>query len=209
MGKGKRRGPRGLVVRDTEGTELLRLPPQGGTPLAMLPNQLVAYNIRRARELRSWTQDRAAEELEKYLGERWSKASWSAAERSAETQRLREFNADELFALSRAFRLPIGWFFLPPDPPDVPQTGWSGGQRSLQVQYEAYTEQDMLERIFDVPQELLDRLSRLDAEGAERDQAVARSRASLARRVAELDVSIRNLRGLADELQAAAKDTAS
>jgi hypothetical protein len=28
--------------------------------------------------------------------------------------RIRQFNADEILALSRGFRLPIGWFFTPP-----------------------------------------------------------------------------------------------
>ena len=75
----------------------------------MTPNQLVAYNIRRARELKGWTQEQAAEEFEKYHGERWSKASWSAAERSAETERIRRFDADALFNLARTFEVPAGF----------------------------------------------------------------------------------------------------
>lgn len=79
----------------------------------LAPNQLVAYNLERARRAKGWTQDQAAEQLEPFLGARWSRASWSAAERTATTGR-RQFSADEIVAFARAFDLPIGWFFLPP-----------------------------------------------------------------------------------------------
>ncbi|MGH9099236.1 MAG: hypothetical protein ACRDV8_03285 [Acidimicrobiales bacterium] len=78
------------------------------------PNQVVAYNLWRARQLRDWTQDEAAEAVAPYLGSRLSGASWSAAERSVEGVRVREFNADELLALARGFGVPIGWFLTPP-----------------------------------------------------------------------------------------------
>ena len=82
------------------------------------PNQVVAYNLRRARELRGWTQEEAAERLAPHIGTAWSKASWSAAERSAETVRVRHFSADDLIALARCFDLPVVWFLVPPDPDD-------------------------------------------------------------------------------------------
>jgi hypothetical protein len=78
------------------------------------PNQVVAYNMWRGRLLRDWTQDEAAEAVAPYLGTRLSAASWSAAERSVEGVRIREFNADELLALARGFGVPIGWFLTPP-----------------------------------------------------------------------------------------------
>lgn len=81
---------------------------------ALTPNQIVAFNLYRARALRGWTQQEAAERLEKYLGTRWSKASFSAAERSVAGERVRQFSADEITAFAIAFDLPIGWFFLPP-----------------------------------------------------------------------------------------------
>ena len=80
-------------------------------------NQVVAHNLRMARLLRGWTQEEAAEKLEPYLGVRWSKASYSAAERSQEKEsRIRNFSADELLAFSLAFKLPVTWFLLPPEP---------------------------------------------------------------------------------------------
>lgn len=81
------------------------------------PNQLVAYNLRRARELRGWTQDQAAKAIEPHLGERWSSASYSLAERSTDRpDRIRNFTADEIVAFCLAFELPLAWFLFPPDP---------------------------------------------------------------------------------------------
>jgi len=87
---------------------------------ALTPNQVVAYNLPRARLVRGWTQEQAAEALAPYLGTKWSVANFSAIERSVDGGRVRQFTADELFALSRAFRLPIGFFLTPPG--DDPRT---------------------------------------------------------------------------------------
>ena len=73
------------------------------------PNRIVARNLRRARQQRNWTQDEAAERLEPYNGERWSRTTFSAAER-ANAARVRKFDADLLMALSLAFELPITFF---------------------------------------------------------------------------------------------------
>src|SRR5437016_6182288 len=91
--------------------------------LPLTPNQLVAYNLRRARELRDWTQERAADEAEQHLGATWSKATWSAAERSVTGKRVREFTADNIVAFARTFDLPVAWFFMPPPPSDDPGHG--------------------------------------------------------------------------------------
>src|SRR5215510_13676228 len=85
-------------------------------PLPITPNQIVAFNLSEARQLRRWTQEQAAVELEKYIGARWSKATFSAAERSVDGKRVRQFTADEIVAFSRGFGLPVGFFFLPPPP---------------------------------------------------------------------------------------------
>jgi transcriptional regulator with XRE-family HTH domain len=84
-------------------------------PDSVTPNQVVAHNLRRARGLHGWTQGTAAERLEPYLGVRWSKASFSAAERSADHgQRVKVFSADELIAFAAAFELPLAFFFTAP-----------------------------------------------------------------------------------------------
>lgn len=88
--------------------------------ITLTPNQIVAYNLAQARLWRNWTQEEAAEQLAPYLGKRWSKASFSAAERSVDGQRVRQFSADDIVAFSRAFGLPVGFFFLPPPPSVAP-----------------------------------------------------------------------------------------
>lgn len=84
------------------------------------PNQVVAYNVGRARALRGWTQAQAASELSNHLEKRLSRASYSAMERSIGGGRVKQFSADELVALARTFRLPLLWFFLPPPLDDDP-----------------------------------------------------------------------------------------
>jgi len=88
-----------------------------GVRRTMTTNQIVAHNVAKARALRGWTQEQAAEALAPYLGAKLSGASFSALERSAwKVERIKQFTADELLALSRAFDLPIGYFFVPPPP---------------------------------------------------------------------------------------------
>ncbi len=104
--------------------------------IVMSPNRVVAYNLHRARNLRGWTQEQAAERLELFIGKRWSKASWSAAERSSSGgERLREFTADELIAFSRCFELPPAWFLAPP--PETVEIELPGGSAASQRR-EAY-----------------------------------------------------------------------
>lgn len=94
------------------------------------PNQVVAYNLARAREHRGWTQKEAAERLQAHLGGKpWSVTAWSAAERSVGGERVRQFDADELIAFARTFDLPITFFLLPP--PDGEADVYSaGGEKS-------------------------------------------------------------------------------
>lgn len=77
-------------------------------------NQVVAYNVRLARELRGWTQEEFATRLEYYLGTRLTQASVSGIERAWDGDRRREFDAHELLIFAMVFDLPIVWFFIPP-----------------------------------------------------------------------------------------------
>lgn len=86
-------------------------------PARLTPNQIVAANLTRARLDRGWSQPQAAEALEPFLGVRWSRASYSAVERSVDGHRIKQFSADELVAIARCFDQSIGWFLTPP--PDV------------------------------------------------------------------------------------------
>jgi hypothetical protein len=89
----------------------------------LTPNQVVAFNLAQARQLRGWTQQQTIDALEPHLGAKWSIANYSAAERSVDGGRVRNFDADEITAFARTFDLPVTWFFLPPPPwasPGVP-----------------------------------------------------------------------------------------
>ena len=98
----------------------------------MTPNQVVAHNLALARLQKGWTQEQAAQALAPYLGTLWSVATFSAVERSVDGGRIRQFTADDLLALSRAFDVPVGYFLTPPDDvgiatPDAPRDdpAWS------------------------------------------------------------------------------------
>lgn len=80
----------------------------------LTPNQIVALNLTRVRVERGWSQPQAAAALEPFLGVRWSRASYSAVERSVDGGRIKQFSADELVAIARCFDRPIGWFLTPP-----------------------------------------------------------------------------------------------
>ena len=77
-------------------------------------NQVVAYNVRWARELRGWSQQDFSSRLEPYLGQRMSQAAISSIERAYDGDRRREFDAQELLVFAMVFDLPMLWFLLPP-----------------------------------------------------------------------------------------------
>ncbi|WP_125490195.1 helix-turn-helix domain-containing protein [Streptomyces sp. WAC 04229] len=88
------------------------VPPHG--PILSI-NEIVSYNLMRARRSNAWTQQEVADLLEKYTGRTWSNASVSAAERAWQGGRPRKFDASELVALTKIFDVPLGYFFLPPE----------------------------------------------------------------------------------------------
>jgi hypothetical protein len=110
---------------------------------ALTPNQVVAYNLQRARVWRQLTQQQAAELLEPYVGKRWSKANFSAAERSVVGERIRQFDADEIVAFAKAFDLPVAWFFMPPTP-------WADDGAVVHLQLPASEQADALALLADL-----------------------------------------------------------
>jgi transcriptional regulator with XRE-family HTH domain len=100
-------------------------------PDSISASQLVAHNLTRIRKTRGWSQEQAAVRLEPYLGVRWSKAVYSAAERSYSSKRVRQFTAAELAAFALAFEVPVVYFFMPPKPDDRTADGVLIGDRFL------------------------------------------------------------------------------
>ena len=72
-------------------------------------NQVVAWNLAYFRKAAGLTQDE--------LGERigWSKAIVSAAERSLDGKRVRQFSADDIVTIATALGVPVVAMFLPPE----------------------------------------------------------------------------------------------
>jgi len=83
-------------------------------PEPLSAGNIVALNLKRAREMRGLSQAETGKLLGDYLRNPWSPATVSAAERSWERGPERSFTANELDGFSRAFRLPLLWFLLPP-----------------------------------------------------------------------------------------------
>lgn len=114
------------------------------------PNQVVAYNLAEARALRGWTQEEAAVELERFVGARWSKATFSAAERSIDGRRVRQFTADDIVAFARCFRVPVGFFFMPPRPS---QSVTPLRLRTAEDSWSGVTLAELIDVIFGTPDE--------------------------------------------------------
>jgi hypothetical protein len=133
-------------------------------PRLLTPNQIVSYNLYRARRLLGLTQNQAAELLEPHLGVRWSKVSWSAAERSVDhADRIKKFDVDELVSIASAFRLPVSFFLQPPTGVDL-VIGTHGSDRELTpaqlielagAEPDAQIEQVVEQRIYDEQQAAL------------------------------------------------------
>lgn len=94
----------------TAGTEYADLPEQRITL-----NQLIAYNMAYFRKAAGFKQEELGELLAGWVSGSWSKAAVSAAERSWDGKRIRQFDADLIYGLAHVFGLPIGALFLPPD----------------------------------------------------------------------------------------------
>lgn len=98
---------------------------------AWTPSQVVAHNMTRARQLRGLTQAEIAQRLSAFSGAPWSDVTVAQAEGSVSSKRVRQFTANELVALARAFDLPVTYFFMPPEDragrlqtPDVGEMPW-------------------------------------------------------------------------------------
>jgi transcriptional regulator with XRE-family HTH domain len=78
------------------------------------PNQVVAGNLVRLRLRRRLTQAEVARLLSSVAGKEWTEAMVAHAERSVTGNRVREFTADDLVTLARAFDVPVLYFLTPP-----------------------------------------------------------------------------------------------
>ena len=102
------------------------------------PNQIVAYNLRRARLNHNWTQADVAEKLG------ISRANYTLIETSYQREeRIRNHSADDLLRYAEIFDLPVIYFLLPPlirdaaDPMEknLPEAVGNGGESISGVDY--------------------------------------------------------------------------
>jgi transcriptional regulator with XRE-family HTH domain len=91
-----------------------RHPKPDGPEPSWTPNQVVAGNLQRLRQRRGLTQTDVARLLTDTAGKTWSEAMVAHAERSVTGNRVREFTADDLVTLARAFDVPVLYFLTPP-----------------------------------------------------------------------------------------------
>jgi transcriptional regulator with XRE-family HTH domain len=110
-------------------------------------NEIVAYNFRRARELRGLTQDEAADRLAPFLGVRLKQAAISGIEGAYGGAKRREFDAQELLAFACGFDLPLLWFFIPP--PEDHRNLQGTGDRVNELYLLAMGRNDQLEYLRD------------------------------------------------------------
>ena len=131
-------------------------------------NEVIAYNFKRARELRGLTQPEAAAALEPFLGHVLPQASISAIERAYGGEKRREFDAQEILAFACAFDLPLLWFLLPP--PDDTRRLHNTSDRVNELYTLALGRDDQLEDLYARFRELG------MSEPTEQDEALARVR---------------------------------
>lgn len=101
-----------------EGAEYSELP-----GVHITPNRLVALNMAYWRKVAGYTQEELAQKLNRFYekDKPWTNTSISAAERSWDGKRVRQFDADVIFSLATIFGLPLTAFFLPPEDDGVKQ----------------------------------------------------------------------------------------
>ncbi len=101
----------------------------------MTPDQIVAANLKRAREQRGWTQEETARRLEPHLGVLWSKGTFSQIERSVDGKKIRRFTLAQIEAFAQVFSLPFEWFYTSHRPvPDWTYLDVDGVEVRFEVQ---------------------------------------------------------------------------
>lgn len=91
-----------------------RRKPEAAAGPTWTPNQVVAGNLTRLRHRRGLTQGEVARLLSRVAAKEWTEAMVAHAERSVTGNRIREFTADDLVTLARAFDVPVLYFLTPP-----------------------------------------------------------------------------------------------
>lgn len=95
-------------------------------------NQVVAANLRVARNEHGWTQTDLADALHQLTGRPHTKATISAMERSATGGKTRLFDAHEILEFASLLHRPMTWFLTPADDHDDQVLDLGDGQPGSQ-----------------------------------------------------------------------------
>ena|GEM_PF-6713179 len=88
----------------------------------LTPNAVIAWNVRRFRRQRGWTQNDLAERLSDRDGKPWTVSMVSDAETAGRTDRDRQFTINEVNVLARIFQVSVVALFVP-DPTHLVRIG--------------------------------------------------------------------------------------
>ena len=102
-----------VTARQESFAEQRRRKGQEAAPTLRSINSLVAANVTHARTVRGMTQEQLGKRLEAVTDRRWSKATVSALERSADGVKVRQFDADDLVAIAHVLDVPLLFLFKP------------------------------------------------------------------------------------------------
>lgn len=112
-------------------------------------NELVAFNLAKARKRRGWTQQETANALTRVTGKRYTAVTYSAAECSWRTGRTRQFDAAELVTFAQVFDLPVAAFLLPVEDRDGTE-GYTLGPRGGEREGETISARELLGRVLSI-----------------------------------------------------------
>jgi transcriptional regulator with XRE-family HTH domain len=109
----------------------------------LTPNAVIAWNVRRLRRDRGWTQAELAERLSERDDKPWTFSMVSDAETAGRTDRDRQFTVNEVSVLARVFQVSVIALFVP-DPMQLVRIG-NG----------VYTREDYVDLVLQFPPETM------------------------------------------------------
>ncbi len=109
----------------------------------LTPNAVIAWNVRRLRRERGWTQAELAERLSERDDKPWTVSMVSDAETAGRADRDRQFTVNEVSLLARLFQVSVIALFVP-DPAQLVRIGQG-----------VYTREDYVDLVLQFPPETM------------------------------------------------------
>lgn len=109
----------------------------------LTPNAVIAWNVRRLRRERGWTQAELADRLSERDDKPWTFSMVSDAETAGRGDRNRQFTVNEVSVLARAFQVSVIALFVP-DPAQLVRIGPG-----------VYTREDCVDLVLQFPPETM------------------------------------------------------